>query len=496
MNELTLDPQPDSDYRKPRIIFCTTCKGRTEHLKRTLPANLRDNAGYGNCRFVVLDYGDQGELREYLATYHGRLGTSVSGYRFETDKPFNVAHAKNMAMRCGMLEGADILVTVDADNFTGPGFAQYIADRMKDLPSSGAFLCPDFPLIQSLPHGPDRPLRGFAGRLAIRTQDFIKMGGYDETYDTWRGEDIDLIARLQRLGYAMRHIDNRFLMNTIPHNAKVRFKEYPHARQYENKHEVKIIGARTETVVNYGNIGLGVVYRNFSGQPMELTPIPTRVFGIGLHKTGTTSLHEAFQILGFDSFHWGMGEAPRIWQEMNSAARSNTLEQWYALCDLPIPLLYEKLDKAYPGSKFVLTLRDEKKWLKSVERLWNPAYNPHRWIWEKYPFSHRIHTVLYGRKDFDAETFLARYRRHNAEVVRYFGGRLRDLLVMNLDHGDGWPELCRFLSVPVPTVPYPRGNPTAPVEIKAAQNRASVLDEGFAAWLGMCKSYPGVPDGD
>ena len=30
-----------------------------------------------------------------------------------------------------------------------------------------------------------------------------------------------------------------------------------------------------------------------------------RVFGIGLSKTGTSSLHEALTLLGFDSFHWG-----------------------------------------------------------------------------------------------------------------------------------------------------------------------------------------------
>ena len=94
-----------------------------------------------------------------------------------------------------------------------------------------------------------------------------------------------------------------------------------------------------------------------------------------MQKTGTTSLHAALEILGFDSFHWGRGEAPRIWNEMNSFGRSNTLEQWYALSDNPIRVIYQKLDRAYPGSKFILTVRDEQDWLKSVERLWDPKYN-------------------------------------------------------------------------------------------------------------------------
>ncbi|HUD11452.1 MAG TPA: sulfotransferase [Candidatus Saccharimonadia bacterium] len=446
---------------QPRIAFCSTCKGRTYHIVQTLTKNIADNADYTNAVFIILDYDSQDGLDDYLRTQHandianGRL--VVYSHR-NGGAPFHVSHAKNIAARCGILEGADILVTLDADNFTGPGFAHFVIDKLSEpkvLP--GVFLVPDHLFIQSLPHGPLRPNRGFAGRLAIWARDFIKAGGYDEMYNTWRGEDIDMNFRLERMGYTRRFIDNSYL-GTIPHNAEVRFKEYPHARQYENIGEVKIIRARTETVVNHGNFGIGTVYRNFNRTPIELGHIPTRVFGIGLHRTGTTSLHEAFKKIGFDSFHWGVGEAPLIWHEMNGLGRSKTLEQWYALSDLPIPLFYKKLDEVYKGSKFILTIRDEVDWLQSVKRLWDYKHNPSRYIWDVYPFSNQIHTVLYGQKDFDALIFLERYRRHNAEVKEYFKDRPEDLLVMNMDAGGGWPALCMFLKLPVPSIPYPRMN--------------------------------------
>lgn len=485
----------------PKIAFCTTCKGRVQHLAETLPKNLADNAGYP-CVFVVLVYGDP-ETSRYLSTRHqadiktGRLVV----YDHPAANGFHVSHAKNMAARCGIMEGAEILVTLDADNFTRAGFApggvvltpfsQWIADQFQraKCPDFGMFLCPDFPLIQNLPHGPKRPLRGFAGRLAIRSQDFIKMGGYDESFDTWRGEDIDMISRLQRLGYAMRHIDVSYL-GVIPHNAEVRFKEYPHARQYENKHEVRNIGARTVTVANYGRYGIGKVHRNFSATPVELEPLPTRIFGIGMHKTGTTSLDAAFKILGFDSFHWGTGQSPVIWRQMKSAGRSPMLERWYALCDLPIPLLYRELDRAYPGSKFILTERDEGDWLRSVERLWDARFNPTRWVWNKYPFTNHIHTALYGRTDFDAPTFLARYRQHNAEVKAYFKDRPRDLLVMS---EPAWPSLCAFLGAMVPGVPYPKANSTR--DLQAEQPECSetitmtVESQAYAQWVGSSPYY-------
>lgn len=449
--------------KSPCIVFCTTCKGRTQHIKDTLPFSLRDNADYENCKFFILDYGDSGELAEYLRANHqpdiesGRVvvyryfGERTPQQPMRRDFPFEMAHAKNLAARCGMLEGADILVTLDADNSTGPGFAQFIANLFRE---PGIFLCPDFRTIHATPHGPQRPLRGYAGRLAIRAQDFIKLGGYDENFTTWQGEDIDLLARLRRLNYTERYFGNHFL-KVIPHGAEVRFAEYPDAQKHEKKGEFNRLENRKETVVNNGNFGVGKVYRNFGTTPVMLGHVPTRIFGIGMQRTATTSLDRAFKILGFDSLHWGTGEAARIWHEMQALGRSPTLERFYAVSDNPMPLLYKQLDALYPGSKFILTIRDRDKWLASVERLWDPKHNPARWIWDKYPITNRIHKAIYGRTDFNAKVFLRRYLDHNIEVLEYFRGREQDLLEIDIEAGDRWPELCEFLSVPVPPIPFP-----------------------------------------
>lgn len=448
---------------EPRIGFATLCRGRTFHLKQTLPRNLADAKGYPNAVFIVLDYGSQDDLIPYLKANHagdierGRLVV----YSLKGASQFKLAHGKNVAMRCAMLEGATLACMLDADNFSAPGFAQFISDSFREPGiRPGIFLCPDYQLIKSLPHGALRPVRGYAGRLVVWSQTFVKVGGYCESFETWRGEDIDMNFRLQKAGYVMRHIPNNYL-NAINHNAEVRFREYPHAQQqYENHGEIEVIKARTETVVNYGRFGLGTVQRNFCDREIKLDPLPTRIFGIGLHKTATTSLHKALQLLGLDSFHWGAGDAPLIWYEMLALGVSKTVEQWYALSDLPIPLLYEDLDRAYPGSKFILSVRNEVDWIRSVSRLWDHRYNPTRRLWDVYPFSHQIHTALYGRKDFDAVVFLQRYRRHNAQVKEYFKDRPEDLLILDIDTNPGWGALCRFLKLPVPYIPYPRSNQT------------------------------------
>jgi hypothetical protein len=503
----------------PRIIFCTTCKGRAQHLEQTLPRNLKDNADYDNCKFVVVDYCDPGPMHEYMINIHradidnGR----VVVYRYPGEHGFRMAHAKNLAHRAGILEGADILVNLDADGFTGPGFAQYIADQFnehgKDI------------LLQAMwnrwveidgaeqwlsqepdgSYGPPVP-KGSNGRMAVTVNAFLKAGGYNEKYDTWGPDDKDLNIRLRRLGYTPREIPRQHL-HTILHNDKVRFKDYPHATGNKS-YEFKIgVHDSDETIVNFGRVGMGTVYRNYGLEAIELRPIPTRIFGIGMHKTATTSLSRALKILGFDSAHWKDAHwAKAIWRQMNQGGKSLAVEKHYALSDLPITLLYKELDRAYPGSKFILTVRDEQRWLRSARNHWDAEKNPFRHQWDDDPFTHRVHQMLYGRRDFDATVFLERYRQHNTEVREYFRDRPRDLLVMDMDARAGWRELCGFLDREQPDAAYPFVFKTEeysiamkPSPVPGMRDWVSGMDERFRSIFGerpvvipVLESEPGL----
>jgi hypothetical protein len=431
------------------IALCTTCKGREQHLKQTLPKNLADNADYPDCKFIVLDYGSPGDVLEYLRTQHagaiaaGRL--VVYSFPYAAGEPFHMAHAKNMAHRCGMREGADILVNLDADNYTGPGFAAWIASQFQQ---------PNIFTWAGLIRGQGRRLRGTSGRIAVTARAFLLAGGYDEKYDTWGPDDKDFNARLQTLGFSAVETP-RLYLESVVHTDGLRFKEYPHARQ-EAGESGDLPVEPCSPIANWGWFGCGRVYRNFCEEWTDIDPVATRIFGIGLHKTATTSLHHALQILGFDSAHWESGAWARtIWEEMHAAGHSLAVEKRYALSDLPIPLLYKALDRAYPGSQFILTVRSEESWLRSVRDHWSYERNPLRYEWDIYPFTNRIHRAIYGQTHYDALVFLARYRRHNQEVQEYFANRPDDLLVMDMEEGAGWQELCTFLGAPEPSVPYP-----------------------------------------
>lgn len=167
-----------------------------------------------------------------------------------------------------------------------------------------------------------------------------------------------------------------------------------------------------------------------------------KVFCIGLHKTGTTSLHRAFLRLGLRSRHYFPDEV--------------SLDQFDCFSDLPIPLMYKELDRRSPGSKFILTTREKSAWLASCRR----------WFLQR-PFADPPHVQsrlqeCYGIETFDEEAFSRVYDNHHREVREYFRSRPNDLLEYSVVDGPHWEPLCHFLGLPVPKFPFPHANEFRP----------------------------------
>lgn len=121
--------------------------------------------------------------------------------------------------------------------------------------------------------------------------------------------------------------------------------------------------------------------------------------------------------------------------------------QFDAVQDVPWAALYRELDDRYPGSRFVLTERDEQSWLRSASRHFGDTHIPlHEWLYGR------------GRLAGNEQTYLDRYRQHQKEVKEYFADRPKDLLVMNLAENDGWESLCGFLGHQIPQRHFPHAN--------------------------------------
>lgn len=173
-----------------------------------------------------------------------------------------------------------------------------------------------------------------------------------------------------------------------------------------------------------------------------------KLFGVGFHKTGTSSLGRALELLGYRvGGPFGVRDpaiAETAWPEAEQRLASVDAVQ-----DNPWPLLYRELDGAWPDAGFILTVRPTDDWWASVLGHFGGRSTPMReWIYGPGAGDPVGHEAIYRE----------RYERHNAEVTDWFGDRPDALLVLRLAEGEGWPELCGFLGRPVPDEPFPRVN--------------------------------------
>lgn len=175
------------------------------------------------------------------------------------------------------------------------------------------------------------------------------------------------------------------------------------------------------------------------------------IFGIGMNKTGTSSLTVALYSLGFPCLH--SSRTVKIVAARNRAAGRLPLEgltdRYAAFCDSPINFMFKELDAAYPGSRFILTLRELGPWIAS--RL-----------------------VQFGGTP---QLHIRKWNRHVDSVREHFASRPQDLLEYPLCEGAGWEPLCEFLNRPVPSKPFPWNNRTSKRALQRVEGRVRVVRE-------------------
>lgn len=182
-----------------------------------------------------------------------------------------------------------------------------------------------------------------------------------------------------------------------------------------------------------------------------------KVFGIGLSKTGTSSLGLALNDLGISSIHYP--HDPITFQELASANyHLSVLDKYQSITDIPVAPYYPQLDATYPDSKYILTVREPESWLNSIENHWAFMREWAQRDEHFARFSEFITACVYGAHEFERDRFLDVYQKHLTDVTEYFASRPDDLLVMDICNGDGWEKLCPFLNVPIPAQPFPHAN--------------------------------------
>jgi hypothetical protein len=195
-----------------------------------------------------------------------------------------------------------------------------------------------------------------------------------------------------------------------------------------------------------------------------------KIIGSGFGRTGTASMKLALEILDFGPCHHmeevlQHPEQVAHWQAIATGKPVNwevVFAGYRAQMDWPGAHVWRELAAAYPDAKVIHTFRPEEQWWKSFSATIGTLLSRHKdlpappHVRAMVDATYQMICVQTMNGSVDRESALAAYRRREADVLAAISPER--LLVF--DVAQGWEPLCRFLGVPVPSVPFPRVNST------------------------------------
>lgn len=171
-----------------------------------------------------------------------------------------------------------------------------------------------------------------------------------------------------------------------------------------------------------------------------------KVIGIGLPKTGTSSLAAALTNNGVPTIHFGNVECEEIYQKLPKGIyKYNVLERYKGITNA-FDTVFPQIDKEYPNSVFIYTVRNKKEWMVSIEKHWERMMNNPN----ADPMSMSHHLITYGSYLFNKDRFSFVYDNHARLVKDFFKSRQNDLLTIDITKDRGYVyKICDFLNIPV-----------------------------------------------
>jgi hypothetical protein len=235
---------------------------RLYHLKETLPQNIEDNLSYPNLEHVLLDYNSRDDMEKWVKenlSAHIKSGR-LTYYRTPDPAQFNMAHSKNMVTN---LAAGDIVCIVDADNYTGRGYAEYVNKCFNRQPDSFLTTISQ----RKVKHGPD-----VLGRVCFRKKDFVAIGGFDEFMSSYGFDDHDFANRLALAGRQRNLISNKKYLQAITHSTTERLSNQKISRFFDRLFIRHIDPAASELIFLFTDhsFSLGIMINNRAKAAMDL----------------------------------------------------------------------------------------------------------------------------------------------------------------------------------------------------------------------------------
>ncbi|GAF72344.1 unnamed protein product [marine sediment metagenome] len=165
-----------------------------------------------------------------------------------------------------------------------------------------------------------------------------------------------------------------------------------------------------------------------------------KIFGIGLPKTGHTSLTRALEILGYKSI-----KIPIACVNDDLSIKYDSLKDYNAWTDTPITMKYTELDKLYPDARFILLHRNIITWEESCSF----------WFSLDIPDYHNLHKSIFGSASY-VDVYTSYYNNLFSYFLNYRCGS--KYIILDICAEYGWSQICEFLNKDIPNVSFPHLN--------------------------------------
>jgi tetratricopeptide (TPR) repeat protein len=224
-----------------------------------------------------------------------------------------------------------------------------------------------------------------------------------------------------------------------------------------------------DQVKDSGSLGAHRANLHAAAHALRNLPFPDfkrpKIFGIGLSKTGTTSLASALAMLGLATVDW----VNRLTGEMMS---DDDLHLFDAFTDTPCCIDFEGNYYKFPNSKFIYNFRQPQEW----EHSWGSHLKRHyslssfqdakRRMMDKDEIHHGTkHAGIYMSLYFNHADYAEAFQTYDRRVRQFFADKPKErFLEFNVFAGDSWEKLCAFLDCDIPSVPFPWDNRAPPAK--------------------------------
>ena len=184
-----------------------------------------------------------------------------------------------------------------------------------------------------------------------------------------------------------------------------------------------------------------------------------KVFCLGLSRTSTKSLTKALNILGINVIHYPIDKVTH-YELIHGHYNFTILQDYDGISDITVSPYYRELDQLFPNSKFILTIREKKKWLESLRKHWEDRapYDDPKQTETHLKIRRFLRAAVYGIYTFNEQRLSNVYDVYHKEVLDYFKDRPEDLLVIDITKGEGWEKLCPFFGKNSLDAPFPHVN--------------------------------------